>query len=92
MDLRTLRNRLVDICGIVGVYILYILIHYLSAHLYVYYCVHASWLGIVTSAFYVSSPQCRILRWAFNFTSMRIELMWGAIGTWIVCRCLGSNG
>lgn len=77
--------------NIAGIYIVWILIHYLSPHLYVYFCVPATAVGFLTSAIYAPAPHCRALRWAIYQGGEMIMTMWIIIGTWCVKRLMLSN-
>lgn len=77
--------------NIAGIYIVWILIHYLSPHLYVYFCVPATAMGFLTSAIYAPTPHCRALRWAIYQGGEMIMTMWIVAGSWVVKRLALSN-
>lgn len=67
---------------IVGIYIIWILIHYFASHLYVKYCTHYSIIGFITSPLLIASPHCLGLRWCISQGASTITTMWIVIGTW----------
>lgn len=70
----------VEVCGI---YIFWIVLHYVSANLYAHYCTHLSMFGFIMSAFQTPSPHCIALRWAISTGGNIITQMWCVLGTWI---------
>jgi len=70
----------VEVCGI---YIFWIIVHFISANLYAYYCAHLSLVGFFMSAFQAPSPHCTALRWAVTTGGNIITQMWCVLGTWI---------
>jgi len=66
-----------------GVYILWISLHYFSAHLYVKFCVPNSVIGFIMSPFMISTPHCQGLRWIVYNAANIINHMWILIGAWI---------
>jgi hypothetical protein len=66
-----------------GVYILWIGLHYFSAHLYVKFCVPNSVVGFIMSPFMITTPHCQGLRWIVYNAANIINHMWIVIGAWI---------
>lgn len=62
-------------------YMFWISTHYISTHLYTYYCTPWSFIGFITSPFMTSSPQCKALQWVIYNGSNSIHTMWILIGT-----------
>ena len=74
-----------------GVYLLWILLHYVASHLYVSLCVPKTIIGFVMSPFMTATPHCQGLRWiVFNAANM-INNMWIILGTWICSTILIIN-
>jgi hypothetical protein len=74
-----------------GVYLLWILLHYVASHLYVSLCVPKTIIGFVMSPFMTATPHCQGLRWiVFNAANM-INNMWIILGTWICSTLLIIN-
>lgn len=65
-----------------GLYISWIVLHYVAAHLYVRVCVQATIMGFILSPFLVPSPHCQALRWAIYNGGNNIIAMWAFIGIW----------
>ena len=66
-----------------GIYILWISLHYFSAHLYVKFCVPNSIIGFIMSPLMISTPHCQGLRWIVYNAANIINHMWILIGAWI---------
>jgi hypothetical protein len=73
------------------VYILWIVIHYISVQLYVKYCVPSSIWGFITSPIMVSSPHCKATRWVLHTGANTIDNMWNTIGVWFSTQLLQIN-
>ena len=74
-----------------GIYILWILLHYVASHLYVKLCVPSTIVGFIMSPFMTATPHCQGLRWiVYNAASM-INNMWIILGTWICSAILIIN-
>jgi hypothetical protein len=71
---------LLELCGI---YILWIIIHYISSHLYVSWCTPLTLIGFILSPFVVPAPHCQAFRWVIVNGSNHITAMWFTFGTWI---------
>jgi hypothetical protein len=69
------------LCRALGLYILWISLHYIASHLYVYFCTFPSIVGFITSPFLVSTPHCVALRWTIANSADKIQSMWVIIGT-----------
>jgi len=80
-----------DLRGIIFLYILWIFLHYVSAHLYVYLCVPATLMGFVLAPFLVPAPHCQALRWAIYNGGNSILAMWVLLGSWLVKKLIPIN-
>jgi hypothetical protein len=80
------KPLVMSVISVAGIYILWILLHFVSAHLYIYYCAHMSLMGAVMSPISVSAPHCRALRWAINTGANSIDAMWVVLGTWLCSK------
>ena len=76
---------------ITKVYILWIVIHYISVQLYVKHCVPSSLWGFITSPILVSSPHCKAMRWILHTGANTIDNMWNTIGVWFSAKLLQIN-
>jgi len=66
-----------------GIYLVWILLHYFSSHLYIKFCVPNTLLGFIMSPFMISTPHCQGLRWVVYNAANIINNMWILIGAWI---------
>lgn len=66
-----------------GIYLLWICLHYFSAHLYIKFCVPDTFIGFLMSPFMVAAPHCQGLRWIVYNAAGIINNMWILIGAWI---------
>jgi hypothetical protein len=73
------------------VYILWIVIHYISVQLYVKHCVPSTVWGFITSPILVSSPHCKAMRWMLHTGANTIDNMWNTIGVWFSAKLLQIN-
>lgn len=78
------------IINISGIYIVWILLHYIASHLYTNLCVPNTIYGFVMSPFMVTAPHCQGLRWIVYNGSNIITNMWVILGTWL-CSVLVIN-
>ena len=75
--------------NIIGIYIIWMIIHYTSAHLYAAYCTPYTFMGFLATPLLVLSPHCTALRWCIIRGADTITTMWIAIGTSIAARLGG---
>jgi hypothetical protein len=66
-----------------GIYLLWICLHYFSAHLYIKFCVPNNVIGFIMSPFMIMTPHCQGLRWIVYNAANIINNMWLIIGAWI---------
>lgn len=71
------------IIKISSVYVLWIILHFVSSHLYIKFCVPSSFVGFIISPFMTSSPHCQGLRWIIYNAANTINHMWVILGTWL---------
>lgn len=76
-------NTSVFLFKVSGVYMLWICLHYFSAHLYIKFCVPNTMVGFIMSPFMISTPHCQGLRWVVYNAANTINHMWILIGAWI---------
>ena len=74
-----------------GIYLLWIVLHYMAAHLYVKLCVPTTIIGFLISPFMVSTPHCLGLRWIVYNAANIINNMWVLMGAWICSTLLIIN-
>lgn len=88
----TLIGAIKFVLQIVGIYLLWIAMHYGAAHMYTNVCVPNTILGFILSPFMVVAPHCRALRWIVNTAAMVIDNMWIVFGTWVCAKVLVIPG
>jgi len=80
-------NKIIKIgLGVIGIYLLWILLHYAASHLYVKWCVPNTMYGFLLSPFLVATPYCTGLRWLMYTGANTIHNMWILFGSWISTR------
>ena len=70
------------ICSIIKIYVLWIILHFVASHLYIYFCTPKTILGFLISPLMVITPQCQGLRWIIYNSGNVINNMWSIFGTW----------
>jgi len=78
------RQFAADFIGAFGIYILWISLHYVAPHLYVYYCTPASFQGFLLSPLVAPAPHCYGLRWIIYNGGNSIAAMWLLVGAWFL--------
>lgn len=73
---------------VLGVYFVWIVAHYIASHLYVKWCVQASFIGLLMSPFLVPAPHCQGLRWVVVNGAANINAMWLVFSTWIIAKII----
>ena len=73
-----------NIFRMIILYLLYIIGHYVAAHLYVYYCVKSTFIGFLLSPFMTLAPHCQAFRWIIYNGGYAINMMWFLIGNWLI--------
>jgi len=74
-----------------GIYLLWIVLHYVASQLYVKLCVPNTLVGFVISPFMVATPHCQGLRWIVYNAANIINNMWILMGAWICSTLLIIN-
>jgi hypothetical protein len=83
MDFKSIINNIYDIAGI---FILWIMLHYIASNLYPRFCAELSILGFIKSIFVTQAPHCVALRWVINNGSNVINSMWASIALWFTTK------
>lgn len=71
------------IINVSGIYLLWILFHYIASHMYVNFCVPKDLIGFLISPLLTSTPHCQGLRWIVYNGGNVINNMWVVLGTWL---------
>jgi hypothetical protein len=82
-------NTIIFIFKALGVYLLWIFLHYTSSHLYVKLCVPKTVFGFIMSPFMTATPHCQCLRLIVYNAANIINNMW--IITWLCSTILLIN-
>ena len=75
----------------IGIYLLWMVLHYVSPHLYVHFCVPLTFQGFIMSPFIAPSPHCQALRWAIYNGGNTIITTWVVLGTWIMQKLIATK-
>lgn len=70
--------------NIFGIYVLWIFVHYIAAHIYVKFCTPGTFMGFLLSPFMAAAPHCQALRWGLYNGGNSIISMWVTIGLWFL--------
>jgi len=71
-----------------SVYLFWMMLHYFSAQLYVYYCAPRGFYGFFISPFLVAAPHCRAIRWIIHNGGNMVDNMWLILGTWLCSKVI----
>jgi hypothetical protein len=83
-----IKELLMSIYEVAGVFILWICLHYVAANLYPSYCAETSVVGFIKSVFVAQAPHCIALRWVIYNGGIAINSMWITIAIWISSKLL----
>ena len=64
----------------IWIYLLWVSLHYISSHLYVYYCTPIGVIGFVYSLFVGPTPFCYALSWAIFNGNQSLFNIWSILG------------
>jgi hypothetical protein len=76
------------IIDLVGIYLLWIVLHFAASHAYTTWCVPFTVFGLIISPFVAPSPHCNAFRWIINTGGNNITAMWIILGTWFARKVL----
>ena len=85
---RIIKESISFINNVAYIYIFWISLHYISAHLYSYYCTPMTFIGFLSSPFIATLPQCKMMRWVIEKGGVMIEVMWIVLGKCIIEKML----
>lgn len=80
------------IISVSGIYLLWIVLHYASSHLYVKLCVPNTVVGFLLSPFMIATPHCQGLRWIVYNAATIINNMWVLMGSWTCSMLIITAG
>jgi hypothetical protein len=73
-----------------SLYLFWIMLHYFSTQMYVYYCAPRGIYGFLISPFLVAAPHCRAIRWIIHNGGNMVDNMWIILGTWLCSKIITS--
>ena len=76
--------------GASSLYLFWIMLHYFSTQMYVYYCAPRGFYGFFISPFLVAAPHCRAIRWIIHNGGNMVDNMWIILGTWLCSKIITS--
>ena len=76
--------------GASSLYLFWIMLHYFSTQMYVYYCAPHGLYGFLISPFLVAAPHCRAIRWIIHNGGNMVDNMWIILGTWLCSKIITS--
>jgi hypothetical protein len=74
--------------GASSLYLFWIMLHYFSTQMYVYYCAPRGLYGFFISPFLVAAPHCRAIRWIIHNGGNMVDNMWIILGTWLCSKII----
>jgi hypothetical protein len=80
------------LCNPVGIYLLWIILHFVSPHMYVYLCTPATYIGLLMSPLIAPAPHCLAIRWIIYNGGSMISNMWITLAGWAIHKLLITNG
>ena len=75
----------------IAFYVSWIIIHNISSHLYVYFCVGNDLYSFLLSPFVIVTPFCQGLNWIIYNGSSQMTTMWISLGAWLSLFALFKN-
>lgn len=69
-----------------GVFVLWIVLHFIAANLYSMFCAELSIIGFFKSIFVSETPYCIAMRWVIYNGGNAINSMWISLGLWITAK------
>jgi hypothetical protein len=69
---------------IASLYILWIFLHYASAHVYTELCVPPTVKGFLLSPFVIATPHCSAMRWLMQNGANSINAAWLILGAAVI--------
>lgn len=77
-------NLISKLKDIIGIYIFWITLHFISSHLYARFCAGNTIFNILMSPFVAPMPYCVSMRWVIFKGAKVIEVMWIFAGKWFI--------
>jgi hypothetical protein len=77
-------NWIGKIKDVIGIYALWIILHFACSHFYAKLCAGNTLLSILMSPFVAPMPHCVAMRWVIFKGAKVIEIMWFLAGKWVI--------
>jgi len=88
MEKEKIEKYVKEVVKIVGIYLIWVTVHYFSSHLYVRWCTTNTVFGFILSPFLVTTAYCNVLRWCIYNCANQIIAMWTILGTWLITKII----
>ena len=89
--LQLIKETIVNLIHICGIYIVWSAIHLVSANLYTQYCAELSVVGYFYSLLTTMSPHCRGLLYLITTGNDVNVIMWKTLGSWIITKIIYAS-
>ena len=86
-----ITNILTHIWRLIGIYLIWIALHYFASWGYAHWCTPWGVIGFVMTPFFVASPHCYAMRWCITNGAETITTMWLILGTWFVTKLVSRD-
>jgi len=83
MALINTKSLLKYISSPVGMYMVWVTLHYIAAHLYKNHCAPSGFWGFLLSPLMASTPYCTGLVWILQNSAIKFMAIWTIVGSWI---------
>ena len=83
MSLTNTKSLLKYITSPIGMYMLWVTLHYIAAHLYKNHCAPSGFWGFLLSPLMASTPYCTGLVWILQNSVIKFMAIWTIIGSWV---------
>jgi len=70
--------------SVCGIYLLWVVVHFVSVHMYIRFCTPSTFTGFLMSPFMAAAPHCQALRWCIYNGGNSIVSMWMTLGVWLM--------
>ena len=77
-----------NVVNLLGIYVICILLHYISSQLYIYLCTPANFYGFLISPFLAPTLHCQAMRWCIYNCGNNITHMWITVGVWFAAKLI----
>lgn len=83
MSLTNTKSLLKYVSSPIGMYMLWVILHYIAAHLYKNHCAPSGVWGFLLSPLMASTPYCTGLVWILQNSVIKFMAIWTIVGSWI---------